>query len=384
MEFPSDSLSGLTTRDKIVTAAEAVALIRDGDTIVVEGFAGQCFAEELTLALEARFLQTGYSPRSDVGVHSGTRGSAGPRHRPVVLRRPAQAGHRRPLGDVGRARQDGRGRQDRGLQPAAGRDRAAVPRYRRGQAGPAHAGRSGHVRRPTQRRRQDQRQDHRGPRRADAHRRPGVPVLQGIRAARRRVPARYHRRPERQHHHGARGVVPGVPGHRHRGAQRRRTRDRAGRTNRRRGSATPEGREDPGRARRLRGRVHARAPLPDLGDPVLPGDERRAASPAVVDTATRAVGAQGDRPARRNGTASQRRGQSRHRHPGRHRQCGRRGARPQLHHSDRRTRSHRRNAHRWSGFRVRDQRRRHPGTARPVRLLRRRRSGCGVSRHGAS
>jgi len=45
--------------DKGVTAAEAVALIRGGDTIVVEGFAGQCFAEELTLALRARFLQTG-------------------------------------------------------------------------------------------------------------------------------------------------------------------------------------------------------------------------------------------------------------------------------------------------------------------------------------
>jgi hypothetical protein len=62
MEFPSESVSGLTPSDKIVTAAEAVALVRDSDTIVVEGFAGQCFAEELTLALEARFLQTG-SPR---------------------------------------------------------------------------------------------------------------------------------------------------------------------------------------------------------------------------------------------------------------------------------------------------------------------------------
>ena len=62
MDFPSESLSGLTQRDKIVTAAEAVALIRDGDTVVVEGFAAQCFAEELTLALEARFLQTG-TPR---------------------------------------------------------------------------------------------------------------------------------------------------------------------------------------------------------------------------------------------------------------------------------------------------------------------------------
>lgn len=62
MEFPGDFPSGLTARDKVVTAAEAVALIRDGDTVVVEGFAGQCFAEELTLALEARFLQTG-APR---------------------------------------------------------------------------------------------------------------------------------------------------------------------------------------------------------------------------------------------------------------------------------------------------------------------------------
>src|SRR6201998_56838 len=62
MGFPSDSLSGLTARDKVVTAEEAVALIRDGDTVVAEGFAGQCVAEELTLALEARFLQTG-APR---------------------------------------------------------------------------------------------------------------------------------------------------------------------------------------------------------------------------------------------------------------------------------------------------------------------------------
>ena len=61
MEFPTGSC-GLTARDKIVTAHEAVALIRDGDTVVAEGFAGQCFAEELTLALEARFLQTG-APR---------------------------------------------------------------------------------------------------------------------------------------------------------------------------------------------------------------------------------------------------------------------------------------------------------------------------------
>ncbi|NMO05221.1 acyl CoA:acetate/3-ketoacid CoA transferase [Gordonia sp. TBRC 11910] len=46
-------------RDKVVTAAEAVRLIRDGDFLVVEGFAGQGFAEELVLALEERFLHSG-------------------------------------------------------------------------------------------------------------------------------------------------------------------------------------------------------------------------------------------------------------------------------------------------------------------------------------
>ena len=34
-------------------------LIRDGDSVVVKGFVGQGFAEELTLALEERFPQTG-------------------------------------------------------------------------------------------------------------------------------------------------------------------------------------------------------------------------------------------------------------------------------------------------------------------------------------
>lgn len=58
--LPAESLSGGTeSRDKVVTAAEAVRLIRDGDSVVVEGFVGQCFAEELTLALEQRFLLTG-------------------------------------------------------------------------------------------------------------------------------------------------------------------------------------------------------------------------------------------------------------------------------------------------------------------------------------
>lgn len=59
--LPAESLSGATVRDKVVSAADAVRLIRDGDAVVVEGFVGQGFAEELTLALEQRFLVTGAS-----------------------------------------------------------------------------------------------------------------------------------------------------------------------------------------------------------------------------------------------------------------------------------------------------------------------------------
>jgi propionate CoA-transferase len=79
MRIPAESLSGTSVRDKVVTAAEAVLLIRDGDWVVVEGFVGQCFAEELTLALEQRFLLTG-APR-DLGlvftVASGNRQGRG-------------------------------------------------------------------------------------------------------------------------------------------------------------------------------------------------------------------------------------------------------------------------------------------------------------------
>ncbi|MEU0503085.1 acyl CoA:acetate/3-ketoacid CoA transferase [Nocardia sp. NPDC005998] len=61
-DFPTTTAA----RDKVVTAAEAVRLIRDGDSVAIEGFGGQCFPEELTLALEQRFLESG-SPR-DLGI----------------------------------------------------------------------------------------------------------------------------------------------------------------------------------------------------------------------------------------------------------------------------------------------------------------------------
>ncbi len=43
-------------KGKIVTAAEAVRLIRDGDTVATGGFVGIGFAEEIALALEELYL----------------------------------------------------------------------------------------------------------------------------------------------------------------------------------------------------------------------------------------------------------------------------------------------------------------------------------------
>ena len=45
-------------RNKVVTAAEAVRLIHDGDTVATSGFVGIGFAEGIAVALEQRFLQT--------------------------------------------------------------------------------------------------------------------------------------------------------------------------------------------------------------------------------------------------------------------------------------------------------------------------------------
>ncbi len=48
-----------TEKGKIVSAREAIDLIRDGDAVATGGFVGIGFAEHLAVALEARFLETG-------------------------------------------------------------------------------------------------------------------------------------------------------------------------------------------------------------------------------------------------------------------------------------------------------------------------------------
>src|ERR1700757_599866 len=47
----------LSEKGKVVTAAEAVRLIRDGDTVATGGFVGIGFAEEIAIALEAYYLE---------------------------------------------------------------------------------------------------------------------------------------------------------------------------------------------------------------------------------------------------------------------------------------------------------------------------------------
>jgi propionate CoA-transferase len=43
----------------VITARDAANLVSDGDTLLTDGFVGSCFAEELAIGLEQRFMETG-------------------------------------------------------------------------------------------------------------------------------------------------------------------------------------------------------------------------------------------------------------------------------------------------------------------------------------
>jgi len=58
-------------RGKVVTARQAVQLIRDGDTLATGGFVGIGFAENIAVALEERFLESGRDDTDGVGSPSG-------------------------------------------------------------------------------------------------------------------------------------------------------------------------------------------------------------------------------------------------------------------------------------------------------------------------
>ena len=56
----TDTLSLRYKKGKIVSAEEAVSIIRDGDTVATGGFVGAGFAEEVAIQLEDHFLRTGH------------------------------------------------------------------------------------------------------------------------------------------------------------------------------------------------------------------------------------------------------------------------------------------------------------------------------------
>jgi propionate CoA-transferase len=65
-------------RNKVVTADVAVNMVRDGWVLGAEGFVGCCTADELYLALEKRFVETG-RPKNVTLIHSSGPGDAATR-----------------------------------------------------------------------------------------------------------------------------------------------------------------------------------------------------------------------------------------------------------------------------------------------------------------
>ncbi len=64
MQHPLLALLHIPERGKVVSAREAVSLIRDGDTIATSGFVGTGFAEHIAIAIEELFLEPVADPQS--------------------------------------------------------------------------------------------------------------------------------------------------------------------------------------------------------------------------------------------------------------------------------------------------------------------------------
>ena len=85
-------------RGKVVSAEEAVRVIRDGDHVATDGFVGTGFAEEIAIELEELLPEDGQPEESDPALRGRPGGRQGRGSEPSGPRRAGQAGHRRALG----------------------------------------------------------------------------------------------------------------------------------------------------------------------------------------------------------------------------------------------------------------------------------------------
>ncbi len=67
MEHPALPFLKRDEKGKVVSAADAVKLVRDGDTPATGGFVGIGFAEEIAIAIEQRFVSSRDAEASALG-----------------------------------------------------------------------------------------------------------------------------------------------------------------------------------------------------------------------------------------------------------------------------------------------------------------------------
>ena len=219
-------------KDKIVSADEAIAIIRDRDTICTSGFVGVGTPDELLIALEKRYRETRHP--SDLTLmfaaapgDSKDRGLNRLAHDGLLKR--VVGGHWALVPKLGRAR----ARQpDRGLQSAARLHLASLSQHRRARTRHHLQGRTAHLRRSAAGGRQAERRTTEDLVELYADQWRGVAALQGV-SDQRRAAAWHDRRSRRQYHDGAGSADARQSRDGDGGEEFPRLRDRPGRAHRR-------------------------------------------------------------------------------------------------------------------------------------------------------